>query len=184
MTVQQFQAKLAAKAAEIAKVNLPLKSAAQTVHASRVKRIFHDGIAGASYNTTRELWVEDDKLRRRGPHRGKTGKPTKTSYFRNYAALKQQQGFNPSVVNLRLTNNLQSDFANVNLSSSDNSMPAAASPIKIDPSLWVERLDRQENLDKYIGLSRKYNNPFRFTKEERRLFKSIAQQEFIRLLKA
>jgi hypothetical protein len=184
LTVAQFQSKLAAKAAELAKVNLPLKIAAQTVHAFRVDRIFHKGVDGASYNTTTPLYVSDNQLRRRGPHRGKTGKPIKTNYFKSYFDLKQNQGFDPNIVNLRLTNNLQSDFANVSLSPSNDSFPASATPIKIDASLWVERLDRPENVEKYIYLSKKYRNPFRFTKSERKLFQKVAQEELIKLLKA
>ena len=184
LTVAQFQAKLAAKAAELAKVNLPLKVAAQTVHAFRVKRIFHDGIEGPQYSK-KPIYVSDNQLRRRGPHRGKTGKPIKSSYFaEGYYGLKRNQGFDPNVINLRLTNNLQSDFANVSLSPTNDAIPSAASPIKIDPSLWVERLDRPEDVEKYTYLSKKYRNPFRFTKAERKLFQSMAQQELIRLLKS
>ena len=182
LTVKQFQAKLAAKAAELAKENLPLKIAAQTVHAFRVKRLFHDGIQGASYNKTKELWVENSQLRR-NPNKGKSGRAQKVSYFKSYYDLKRNQGFDPNIVNMRLTNNLQSDFANTNLSPTNDAVPSAASPIQINASLWVERLDRSENLEKYKALSKRYKNPFRFTKSERKLFKEIAQEELLTLLK-
>lgn len=184
LTPQAFADRLRAKANALAKENKPLKIAAQTVHALRVQRIFHTGIDGASYNTTKELWASDKSLRRKGTHRGKTGKPTKTSYFKSYYDLKRNQGFNPNVVNLRMTNNLQSDFANQNLSPSTDAPPMNSAPIMVSVNHYVERLARAENVKKWKKLTRKYGKFGAFTKEERAVFHRVFNAEMNELLKS
>lgn len=188
LTPQAFTEKIKAMTLAIGRDNLPLKIAAQTVHALRVLRIFHRGIdrtggkINPAYNKGNALYVPNDKLRRSAGNKGKTGKTIKTNYFKSYYALKRNQGFDPNTVNLRLTNNLQSDFANVTLSESSDAFPANAAPIKITPDHYVERLDRQENVNKFKGLSRKYNRPFSFFKPERTLFEQIYIKEMNKIL--
>jgi hypothetical protein len=168
LTEKQFVDKIRKKIKLLAKDNVPLKLAAQTIHTDRINRIFHVGLNSSAarigvYDTTRELWVSDDQLRRAGTHKGKTGNRTKTSYYPNYKALKKQQGFRNDRVNLRMTNNLQSEFANTNMGASNNGVPKNAKPIKINPNRYIERVD---NDGKFKGIEAKYGDVFGFTRGE------------------
>lgn len=205
LTPKQFAAKIKAKINAIERENLPLKIAAQTVHALRVKRIFHDGLSRGlrpigRYDTKRELWVADDKLRRAGNHEGKpfgigrtykSGKKkgqqifwrkagNKTTYFKNYLDLKRKQGFD-ATVNLRLTNNFQSDFANTSMSRTSDAIPKV-NTIKISPNHYLERLDRSENVKKREGFEEKYGKVFNFSSTELKLFKQVFAGEMNKLL--
>ena len=111
LTTKQYVAKLR-KQMKLLAQGEPLRIAALTVHAMRIERIFDTGTVARGYNKTKELWVADKDLRSAGNHRGKTGNPIKTTYFKSYFDLKGRQGFNNSKVNFRLTNDLQMDFAN------------------------------------------------------------------------
>lgn len=167
---------------------LPLEIAARTVHTLRVNRIFHEGrnTAGGSigaYDRTRELWVPDSNLRRNGSHRGKTGKPIKTTYFKSYFALKSEQGFDAGTVNLRLTNDLQSDFANARLSKGSDNVPTTP-PIKVSPALWKEELRRSKNVDKMNGNERRFGRIFGATKQEEEQFQKTGYDEMVRILKS
>lgn len=186
LTLEQHFAKMQDKAKQLAKNNLPLEIAARTTHALITKRIFHKGRNSSNasigtYNTTTEIYADDKNLRRAGTHRGKTGKPTKTSYYKNYRALKRQQGFNPAVVNLRLQNELQSDFANAPMSPSDNSSPEP-NTIKVSAQEYQIVLRKKINVDKMEGLEDKYGRIFAHTKQERKVFRKVAQKELILFL--
>lgn len=178
--------------------------AAQTIHALRIRRIFHEGVDGwglriGTYDNTKELWVSDKQLRRAGTHEGKpfdsgrkvkSGKNkgnavmwrrsgNKTSYYKSYKALKQQQGFNADMVNLRMTNNLQSEFANKNIPSGSDGVPSNATPERVSANLYVERVD---NLEKLKGIESKYGNVFGFTKGERTKFLEVYNFEATKIL--
>lgn len=173
------------KLREDIRVGLPLEIAARTVHTLRVKRIFHEGLnsAGSSignYNRTKEIWVKNSELRR--TNRGKSGQAEKTSYFQSYYALKADQGFNPDVVNLRLTNDLQSDFANARLSRTDDATPNTP-PIKVSPALWKEELRRSANAEKVAALERRFGRIFAPTKAEADEFQKVGNFEMLKLLK-
>ena len=168
LTAEQFTRRLKEKAKLLSKENLPLKIAAQTIHTLRVNRIFHVGLNSSAgkigtYNSTNELYASDDQLRRAGTHRGKTGKSIKTSYYKSYKELKAQQGFRNDRVNLRMTNDLQSEFANINISKGNDSAHKNSAPIKINPNRYIERVN---NLDKLRGIEAKYGDVFGFTKGE------------------
>lgn len=184
LTEKQFIAKLHKNIGQLQKTNKPLAIAAQTIHSLRINRIFHVGLNASAgkigtYNSTTELWASDDQLRRKGTNRGKTGKRTKTSYYKSYKDLKKQQGFRNDRVNLRMTNNLQSEFANVNLSASTDSVPRNAKPIKINKDKYVERID---NVDKLRGIESKYGDVFGFTKGERDKFNKVYSEEALKIL--
>jgi len=186
LTEEQFAKSIREKVKLLAKDNLPLKLAAASVHADRINRIFYVGLnstAGriGTYDTTRELWASDDQLRRAGTHRGKTGKRIKTSYYPNYKALKKQQGFRNDRVNLRMTNNLQSEFANVNISASSNTVPRNAKPIKVNKNKYIERVD---NVGKLEGIEAKYGDVFGFTKGEINKFYKEYNEAALRILKS
>ena len=182
LTPEQFAAKLREKAKAIA-LNAPLQIAAQSVHADRVIRIFSDGISGASYNKTDALYVADKDLRRAGTHRGKTGKTIKTSAYPSYYALKRQQGFDPNKVNLRLTNDLQSDFANSQKTNTTGA-PPVGEVIKVNNNLYVEALRRSENVDKLKGNIKRFGNFVAFTQKEKDDFQRIYAFEMTKLLQS
>ena len=206
LNTRQFAEKIRAKAQLLAKDNYPLKMAAQTIHALRIRRIFHEGVDAwglgiGTYNDTKELWVSDKQLRRRGTHEGKpfdsgrklkSGKNkgnavmwrragNKTSYYKSYKALKEQQGFDASKVNLRMTNNLQSEFANTNIPSGSDGVPKNAKPEQVTVNLYVERID---NVKKMEGLEKKYGNVFGFTKGERKQFMEVYNFEATKILQS
>jgi hypothetical protein len=174
LTPDQFIISLKEKAKKLSKENLPLKIAATTTEALRVDRIFHEGLNqnGSSigtYNTSTEIYASDDQLRRNGTNKGKTGKPTKTSYYKSYRDLKTQQGFNASGVNLRMTNNFQSDYANAPLAKSSNQVPKPR-PFKVSVNHYQVKLSRQENVDKLEGFEKKYGKVFDFSEGEKKAF--------------
>lgn len=179
MTVQEHILKMQAsiKAVEQGK---PLAIAAQTVHALRVVRIFDKEGTGGTYDKTKPLYVADKNLRRAGSHRGKTGKPIKTTAFPSYYALKRQQGFNPDIVNMRLTNDLQSDFANAPQTNGTNTPVGSA--IKVSNSLYMEALRRPKNVKKLKAGIKKYGDFTKFTKSERAKFAQVVQFEFVKIL--
>jgi hypothetical protein len=179
---RDYANKLLSKAGLI-KVNLPLQIAAQSVHADRVIRIFSDGISGASYNKTDALYVADKDLRRSGTHKGKTGKQIKTTYYPSYYDLKQQQGFDPNTVNMRLTNDLQSDFANSQKTNTTGA-PPTGQVIKVNNNLYVEALRRSENVDKLKGNEKRFGNFVAFTQKEKDDFQRIYAFEMTKLLKS
>lgn len=179
---KDYANKLLSKAGLI-KVNLPLQIAAQSVHADRVMRIFSDGIDGASYNKTNPLYVADKDLRRSGTHKGKTGKQIKTTYYPSYYDLKQQQGFDPNTVNMRLTNDLQSDFANSQKTNTTGA-PPVGEVIKVNNNLYVEALRRSENVDKLKGNIKRFGNFVAFTQKEKDDFQRIYAFEMTKLLQS
>jgi len=186
LTEKQFVQKIQQKAKALKKDNIPLKIAAQTIHTLRINRIFHVGLNASAgkigqYNSTKELWASDDQLRRAGTHRGKHDASIKTSYYPSYKALKTQQGFRSDRVNLRMTNNLQSEFANINLSKGNDSAPKNSFPIKVNVNKYIERIDNQDKLN---GIVAKYGNVFGFTKGERDKFFKVYNFEAKKILEA
>jgi len=179
LTPEQWAAKLM-RQAEVIKTNAPLQIAAQTVHAMRVHRIFDEGIAGAKYSGG-PLYVADKNLRRAGSHKGKTGKTIKTTYFKNYADLKTQQGFDGNTVNMRLTNDLQSDFANSEKTSGTGTAPVGQ-VIKVSNDLYIEALRRPKNVVKLKAGIAKFGNFIAFTPAEKTEFQKIYQSEMNVLL--
>lgn len=179
LTPEQWAAKLL-RQAEAIKANAPLQIAAQTVHAMRVHRIFDEGIAGAKYGGG-ALYVADKNLRRAGSHKGKTGSTIKTTYFKNYADLKRQQGFSGDKVNMRLTNDLQSDFANSQKTDGTGAAPSGQ-VIKVSNDLYVEAIRRPQNMVKLESGIRKFGNFIAFTPDERAEFQRIYTSEMNVLL--
>jgi len=180
LTTEQYieQLKLTATKLQSGKA---LQVAAQNVHADRVERIFDKGTVARGYNSTKEVWIEN-KFVTGGRNNGKTGKATKTSYFKSYKDYKGAIGFNNSYVNFRVTNDLQSDFANSQVSSGTGK-PDAGEVIKVNNSLFVEKLRSQENIDKLEGNIKRFGNFVAFTSGERTKFNNILKQELIATLR-
>ncbi len=199
LTLKQYQAKIKRQTRQLLKKNLPLQIAAQTTHALITNRIFHEGRATdggsiGSYDDKNELWVADDQLRKNGNHRGKPtgftkagkarkrGGQIKTTYFKSYKALKGKQGFDSSMVNLRMRNELQSDFANRQIGKNNNSVPKVRTT-KIDPMEWQIVLRKQINVDKMEGAEERFKkNIFAHTEDEKKKFHEIVQKELIKFL--
>jgi hypothetical protein len=158
---------------------MALQRAAQSVHAMQVVRIFDEGISGASYSTKGPIYVEDSKLRRKA-NRGKTGKAEKTSRFDSYRALKVNQ-MGTDKVNLRLTNDMQMDFAN---SAADvgAGRPVAGPVTKVSNSLVTVELRRPENVKKWAKLKRQYGNFDEFTANEQAEFFKLVNLELTQLI--
>ena len=180
MTSAEHIAKLRASVRALDE-NKPFAIAVQSVHALRVLRIFDKGIDGASY-TGGEMWIADDKLRKNGNHTGKNGKSIKTSYYKSYADMKKQQGFTGGQVNLRLTNDLQSDFAN-SPQTSGTGRPPVGEAIKVSSSFYIEALRRPLNQKKLHGHIARYGDFTLFTQEERKKFNETLTFELNRLIK-
>jgi hypothetical protein len=158
---------------------IALQRAAQTVHAMQVNRIFSEGISGASYSTKGPIYVQDTELRRKA-NNGK-GRAQKTSRFDSYRALKIDQ-MGTDTVNLRLTNDLQMDFAN---SSTDvgQGAPVAGPVTKVSNSLVTVELRRAENVRKWYSLKRRFGNFDEFTGEEQSEFFKLLNLELTQLLR-
>ena len=80
-----------------------------------------------------------------------------------------------------MTNNLQSEFANVKISASSNSVPNNASPIKVSVDKYIERID---NVDKLSGIESKYGDVFGFTKGEITKFYKTYNEEATKILQS
>ena len=186
LTTDQWVAQLHKVTEKLSKENLPLKKAATTTEAFRVVRVFQDGKnqngAGiGTYNTTTEIWASNDQLRKKGTNKGKTGKPTKSSYYKNYKSLVAQQGLDSSGVHLRMTNNFQSDYANAPLAKGSNGVPKPK-PFRVNVNTYVVKLSRQENVDKLRGFESKYGKVFDFSNDERKLFNKVYNFEANQIL--
>lgn len=180
LTPQEYSAKLRAQAKALSELK-PLQVAAQTVHAMRVERIFDTTGVGGSYSR-KPIYVSDKNLRRAGPHKGKTGKTIKSSYFKDgYYGLKKNQGFDPNIVNMRLTNDLQSDFAN-SQKTNGTGTPPAGKVIKVNNGIYIEALRRGKNVQKLNANIKRFGNFIAFTKAERDEFHRIIALEFKKLM--
>lgn len=190
LTLQQYLDKIKRQNVALMKENVPLQIAAQTTHALITNRIFHEGRATdggpiGSYDNTNEMWVENDQLRRAGTNKGKTGEPIKTSYYKSYKALKRQQGFNADVVNLRMKNELQSDFASGKIDSIGQNSDAVpkVETYKKSPQEYQIRLSKQINVDKMEGAEKRFSKRiFAHTEDEKKQFRNVARKELIKFL--
>jgi hypothetical protein len=179
LTPKQFVKELE-KRSKLLKKNLPLQIAAQSVHALRVNRVFHEGLDSnnsqiGNYATSPEVWIENDYHRRGGNNGGKSGRAKKTSYYKSYAAFKKSQGFGSNIV-LRQTNRLQSDFANRQISPNSDGLPKSK-PIKVNNNKYIERIT-SENVDKIKGREHVFN----FSAKEKKLFNKVFNETAVKIL--
>jgi len=193
MTTQEFIEKQRKAFANIIAKDEPLRLAALTAHKDMTKRIFVDGKNAndgniGQYDTKRPLYVNPKKspgaatgnkikgIEGLNPPTGKTGKthfadgtPHKTTYLNNYKEYRSRIGRKVDKVNLVLSGDLQSDFANGNIKN----------PVthKVNQHEYVVTLSRQTNQDKREGLEKKYGEIFSHTTSEVQKFVKIAEQE-------
>lgn len=183
MTIDQYIASLDAKTAKL-KTGEALGRAATGVHAAMTVRIFENGENAnggkiGSYDSKNELWANPDKLPKSPAPRSKPGsnrKAKKTVYYSSYKALRDGMGRESGFVNLRLNNDLQSDFANSSVSASSDEL-AKPTPKKVDSNTFIVALNRSENIEKKNGLEKKYGKIFATTKQEKELFKTSLEKE-------
>lgn len=121
MTPRQFIEQQLAKIPELEKAT---GRAVGSVHALQTERIFTEGQKATGgeigqYDTSRELYVSPNRAPKKFKPKGKTGKstfkdgtPHQTGYYESYAAFRQSQGRQTARVDLNMTGQLQSDFAN------------------------------------------------------------------------
>lgn len=185
MTIEELNKKLEKRIKNLEKINIPLKKAVISTMAGMNNRIFVMGKLsnmqkiGQGRYSGKELWASDSQLPRKGNHRGKPNKDgkrrkIKTSYYSSYTELKKAMGrYTNGVVNLRLTNDLQSDFNNAPVSNSGGSMPK---PTEINRLTFAILLRR--NSLKKEGLEEKYGNIFLLTKVEKERFYKTFQKEW------
>jgi len=132
-----------------------------------VPRIFQKGITtnGGSftYSTKPGYFTNGPKASNK---KGKTGKTIKTGFYPGgYAEFRSQQGRENSFVNWRLTNELQSDYANAKISVKADQV-AKGVPIKVNNNTYLITLNKQINIDKKAGLEKKYGTIFQLTVDE------------------
>lgn len=129
MTTKQYIAKIDKSVKELTSGKF-IYDCVSTVHGEQVDRIFLLGEASDGRKIGRysekETGIYVNPLTqspKKFPVRGKTGKtkfasgkkagqPHRTRWFKNYKAFRQQIGRQVSYVNLQLTTNLSSDYAN------------------------------------------------------------------------
>ena len=80
-----------------------------------------------------------------------------------------------------MTNDLQSEFANINISKGNDSIPKGSKPIKVSPDKYIERVN---NLDKLKGIEAKYGDVFGFTNGEVKKFYKIYNFEAKKILES
>lgn len=170
LTPAQFSAQLRKQADQLAD-GKALQIAAQTVHAMRVERIFDKGIDGAKYSDRSPIYIS-----------AKNSRSSKGGKFENYGAFKSAIGFDGSKVNLRVTNDLQSDFANSD-TNSGTGKPDSGKVIQVNNSLCVEELRSEKNVDKWNGNIERFGDFGEFTTEEKETFDRVLLLELTAVLR-
>lgn len=175
---------------EALQAGVAMQRAVRSVMAAQTVRIFEKGqnSAGAaigSYNNRDEMWVNPDTLPRNVSPRGKPGNTRKvkgqrkTAYFTSYQALRQEVGRESGFINLRLTNDLQSDFANAQISG--DGVISNPEPKKISTLEYHVTLKRDVNIKKRRGLEKRFGPIFNLTSGEKRFYLDVLRKEILLL---
>lgn len=166
----------------------PIRRAAQAVHAKQTVRIFEDGKSSTgssigSYKQNAPVYVNPKLAPKSFAPRGKNGDTTfkngkkhKTGYFPSWGKHREAIGREGGKVNLRYSNDLQSDFANATVSKSETKV-ASPEPTKIETGVYATTLNRQVNIDKKKGLEAKYGDVFKLTEGERSFYIDVLDKE-------
>lgn len=180
----------------------PLEIAVRTVIADMSIRIYQRGKGSngtqiGSYSTT-ETFIGQNAGPNKKPFRGKlefqpfnkaqrskTGKP---GYFGKtfkggYAQFKKELGLlsQGNQVNLRLFNDLQSDWANASIVKG-NRVVNPGKPLRVNKNTFVITLKRRNNQVKRKALEGKYGRIFDTTKGEQKIVREIYSFEAARIL--
>ncbi len=154
--------------------------AARDSQSQSVVRIFENGLKSnggtiGKYDT-KPAYFSPKATPRDTNHKGKTGKRIKTGYYAGgYAELRAQQGRESGFVNVRFTNELQSDYANSDVDRTSNRV-AVPKPIKAGDNTFLITLNKPVNIQKRNGLEGKYGTIFNLTAKEEQTF--LDSQDF------
>ena len=164
----------------------PVEIAVRSVMADMAVRIFEDGLDSSgskigTYNSKDELYVKPSVLPRNVAPRGKPGKERnvqsrKTTYFKSYKDLRSEVGRESGFINLRLTNDLQSDWANARVRDGVAKTP---NPTRVSNHEYRITLKRQVNIDKKRGLEKRFGPIFKLTKQEEQNYARYLRKELI-----
>lgn len=199
LTARQWIQKLEAKLKALEQRNVPLEIAVRTTTAEQAVRIFQNGQNSSgrrigSYSTRPRVisprfaprsFKADTFQPFNRAQRARTGKKGYYGKFfaQGYKQFRSEQGREAGFINLRLTNDLQSDFANVGMSKNTTSV-ASPRPIKVSTHIYKTSLKRQQNVLKREGLENRFGPIFRLTRKERDTFVRIAAFELRKILEA
>lgn len=187
-THEQMARKFERNLEKIIKFNIPFALAVKNITALQSQRIFTRGLNSAgsqigSYNQDNPIYVSDKNSPRKGTNRGKPsgkkGKKNKTTYYSSYKDFKQKMQGQSGKVNLKLFNELQSDFSNTAVAVLGGRGSSTHNPVKFSPHHYQITLAKEINQKKAEGLQDKdkYGQVFDLTKKERNLFLQTLQKE-------
>ncbi len=184
ISTQQNADRIRRQIEQLRKFNKPFELAVRTIEAEKVVRIFQRGknTAGLSfsYNSSNPLYVAQNQAPRAVNHTGKTGNTIRSGFYASYQAFRADQGRESGHVNYRLTNDLQSDYANANVSIQSDQL-ATPNPIQVTPFQYKMSLRRPGNAGKLRGLEKKYGAIFDANKSELLLFGKVLSFELAKL---
>jgi hypothetical protein len=205
MTPEQFIQDLRSKAEQIILENKPFAIAVRTSIALTTQRIFADGENSSgsnigSYDTSRPLYINPDKSPRTGADKPKgveglkkagkngdtkfkNGNDHKTAFVNNYKDFRNRIGRRIDVVNLNLTGQLQSDFANAE-TAFNQVAKIDENRFKVDANTYEVTLKNAFNIKKKKGLEEKYGTIFQPTEQEKNTLARVADFELNKLLNA
>lgn len=163
---------------------IPLERGVRSVMALQVERIFEQGKNAAgqdmgTYDSKNELYVNPSTLPKKITPRGKPGvernvDSRKTVYFKSYKALREEMGRESGHINLRLTNDLQSDFANAQIK---DGLVQNPEPQRVSKHEYKITLKREVNIQKKRGLEKRFGPIFSLTDHEKRVFFDVVEKE-------
>lgn len=165
----QLAAILNAKLARI-KTGPAFELAFKDALAQQSQRIFEDGkkTDGSTIGSydSKPFYADPDASPKATTKKGKRGKAIKGGYYAGgYRQYRAQQGREAGFVNLRLNNELQSDYANLNISVSSNQV-VPPKPTVVTPLLLKVVIKKPINQQKIKGLEAKYGVIFNLSQSE------------------
>lgn len=189
LTTEEYIKKNRVKLEALVRFDIPLKIAVYTIVGEQSIRIFQMGLNSAGskigvYNTSNSLYVNTSKsapiknspIGKNGDTKFKNGKSHKSTYYKSYKEFRAKQKRESGFVNLRLTNELQSDFSNAKISKTSTKV-IQGQPIRVNANYYKTELKKDINQKKREGLEDKYGKIFSLTKEEKAKYFAILQKE-------
>lgn len=184
MTPQEYAAELELKIAELQGQNRPFRLAVYSTVGKMSRRIFVDGQNESGqtfqYNSTDPIYVSEARQKAVLTGKGKNGSDTfksgekkgqkhKSTYFESYKAFREQLGLKSDKVVWILNDDLKSDF--LNAKDVQN-----ATPVEVTTNEYRQVI-RDENVQKYSGLSKRYGQFLNLSQSEIDLFYKINENE-------
>lgn len=193
MTIDQFIKKQEAILEKIVKQDTPLAVASRDTMTMQAERIFVDGgdsSGGSIGKYSKEPYYVNPLPQRfpkqfapkgkDGKKKFKNGKDKKTRYLKDgYFEFRKLQGRQNAFVDLSMSGDLQSDFANNPGISAK--LPANIKPIMVTVHHYKTTLKREANIDKKDGAEDRFGTIFKLTKAEVMHFRKILALEFKKL---